>query len=187
MPTPKLELLNKKFGELEALELVEVHPKYGTKWRCQCSCGNEHVVRGSHLNCGTITTCPDCSFRKRRNPNGVGDMSIHYWNNVLRGAKRRDIKISISKEEAYEAFLKQDGRCALTGVSLIFPPRTNRPNLGNASLDRRDSKLGYTKENIQWVHKIVNRLKMDLEETELLKWCERIVRHVSKVEKDVVR
>ena len=46
----------------------------------------------------------------------------------------------------------------------------------NHSLDRIDSKKGYVKGNVQWVHKTVNRLKMDLSEEELMYWCNLIVR-----------
>ena len=39
--------------------------------------------------------------------------------------------------------------------------------------DNKDS-LGYTKENFQWVHKRVNRLKNILSDDELLFWCRKI-------------
>jgi hypothetical protein len=45
------------------------------------------------------------------------------------------------------------------------------------SFDRIDSGQDYTLGNVQWVHKVVNRMKMDLGEDEFLKWCGLVVNH----------
>jgi hypothetical protein len=171
----RLELEHKTFDSLSVLMLEAVHPKHGTMWRCKCKCGNDCTVRGSHLTAGTVTRCSECKRIASRNPNGVGEMAIHYWNQMLRGAKERNLVVNVSQEYAYQKFLEQNRLCALTKVPICFPPRTNRPDLSTASLDRRDSSIGYTADNIQWVHKTVNRLKMNLSESELLDWCRKIV------------
>ena len=44
-----------------------------------------------------------------------------------------------------------------------------------ASIDRIDSTKGYYIDNIQWVHKDVNRMKKDFEENYLFKICEAII------------
>jgi len=49
-------------------------------------------------------------------------------------------------------------------------------SLGTASIDRKNSDLGYTKENIQWVHKDVNYMKMNLSEKYFIKLCKLIAR-----------
>jgi hypothetical protein len=41
-------------------------------------------------------------------------------------------------------------------------------------LDRIDSSKGYTIDNVQWVHKIVNIMKHDVEEKEFFNWCKLI-------------
>ena len=41
-------------------------------------------------------------------------------------------------------------------------------NYQTASLDRIDPTKGYIEGNIQWVHKDVNRMKMDFTETRFL-------------------
>ena len=53
-------------------------------------------------------------------------------------------------------------------------------SLGTASLDRKNSNLDYTKENIQWVHKDVNYMKMSLNEKYFIKLCKLISRRFSK-------
>jgi hypothetical protein len=46
-----------------------------------------------------------------------------------------------------------------------------------ASLDRINSKKGYTKDNVQWVHKWINFMKQDLDEEEFITFCEAIVNY----------
>lgn len=42
-------------------------------------------------------------------------------------------------------------------------------------MDRIDSNVGYTKENVQWVHKRINIMKQNLQEDEFLYLCKLIV------------
>jgi len=46
--------------------------------------------------------------------------------------------------------------------------------MNTASLDRIDSTKGYTIDNVQWVHTIVNRMKWNTDENEFIKWCDDI-------------
>ena len=54
--------------------------------------------------------------------------------------------------------------------ALIFKPFyiINRLNI---SIDRINSSLGYTKDNVQLVAAIVNRMKTDLPDSEFIKIC----------------
>lgn len=51
------EIVGKKFGKLTTIKKV----KYD--WLCLCGCGNEHIVRQSHLKNGDVTSC-GCHRRK---------------------------------------------------------------------------------------------------------------------------
>ena len=51
-----------------------------------------------------------------------------------------------------------------------------------ASLDRKDSSLGYTLDNIQWVHRTVNKIKLDLQQDEFVEWCKRVAAHANQAE-----
>jgi hypothetical protein len=115
----------------------------------------------------------------KRGKNAVGwkgyeELSGRYWNRVLRGAKERNLEVSITIEDAYEKFLKQNKKCALSGVNLILPFRGKMFYEGNASLDRIDSSKGYTKSNIQWLEKKINIMKMDLKQEDFIRLCEDI-------------
>lgn len=78
-------------------------------------------------------------------------------------------------EDAWQQYVKQNGMCALSNVSLKLGKNTihGRKEM-TASIDRVDSSKGYTKDNIQWVHKTINLMKNVLEQTDFIKWCDRV-------------
>lgn len=102
---------------------------------------------------------------------GIGDISKEFWGKIGRTAKKRDIDLLISIEEAWKLFEYQQYKCALTGTLLYMP--TKKIN-GVASLDRIDYKLNYINGNVQWVHKDVNRIKLCLDNYELKNICTMI-------------
>ena len=90
------------------------------------------------------------------------DIRIDYWNSLIFGAKRRKISFEISIEYAWNVLIKQDNKCALSGINLSFcTSRLDRTSVQTASLDRIDSNKGYVEGNIQWIHKTINKMKMD--------------------------
>ncbi len=46
-----------------------------------------------------------------------------------------------------------------------------------ASLDRIDSSGNYTENNIQWVHKDINKMKNVFSMDQLIEYCKKIVDH----------
>jgi hypothetical protein len=65
---------------------------------------------------------------------------------------------------------KQDYKCALTGWDIMFP-ETGHPQEATASIDRIDSSLGYTKDNIQIVHRDVNMMKSKYSQEHFIAVC----------------
>jgi hypothetical protein len=88
---------------------------------------------------------------------GFGEISGNFWNEIKGKAMKRALEFSITIQQAWEVFLQQDGKCALTGL-VIHMPKTNKAKR-TASLDRIDSTKGYTSGNIQWLHKDINIMK----------------------------
>ena len=50
--------------------------------------------------------------------------------------------------------------------------------LQTASLDRIDSTKGYSKDNIQWVHKDINCMKMDFSQQYFIDLCVKVAKNV---------
>lgn len=58
------DLTGQRFGRLVALSID--HKKKGQAyWLCQCDCGNQHVVRQSHLTSGRIRSC-GCLYKGKK-------------------------------------------------------------------------------------------------------------------------
>jgi hypothetical protein len=89
-------------------------------------------------------------------------------------AQRRNIEFLISIEELEALFEKQGGRCVFTGVELAFPKNSRESSLGTASPDRINSSKPYTVDNIQWVHKTINKMKMDMTDKDFKNWCYKV-------------
>ena len=165
-------LTEQRFGNLVAKE-IDKSKTSRIHWKCLCDCGNFISVATKHLTGHLTKSCGCRHFLKGKESNswkGYEEISGQYWGRVIRGAKSRKLDFSITLEEAWEKALKQNKKCALSGVDLIFGRSSNR----NASLDRIDSSKGYTPENIQWVDKKVNEIKSDMDEEEFIIWCKRI-------------
>lgn len=67
----------------------------------------------------------------------------------------------------------QGGKCALTGWEIKYSPMTN-DNTVTASPDRIDSQVGYTPENLQYLHKDINRLKNNYTEDRFFEMCQAV-------------
>lgn len=96
-----------------------------------------------------------------------------------RRARRDNIFFDLPIEYVKYLWESQDGYCALSGEKLKFGATVyERDHGGNtASLDRKDSSGGYTVDNVQIIHKDIQRMKMDLPEPTFVEWVHKIARH----------
>ena len=141
---------------------------------CKCECGENSVVRIRTLKNGNTKTCGKCPKpigNKHSEWEGYGELSKDLWNSYKHSAKARDIEYHLSIEEAWDLFLKQNRRCALTGLPLTFPPSYKEKKNKTASLDRIDSCGHYTIGNVQWVHRDVNKLKKNMDNDLFIEIC----------------
>ena len=132
----------------------------------KCDCGALGKCVGRRI--GSLKSC-GC----KRNWRGYKEISGLRWSAVQRGASSREIPFCLTIEKAWEIFEKQSRKCALSGVPIYFDKGYKGP-LGTASLDRIDSSAGYAVGNVQWVHKDINRMKMDLTQDDFIKLCARV-------------
>jgi hypothetical protein len=106
---------------------------------------------------------------------GCGEITGRFWSSIRNSAVSRKLDFNISVNEAWDIFIKQNRKCAYTGLSLCFYPKYKKGAEQTASLDRIDSSKGYYIDNIQWVHKITQRMKWHLSEEQFLEFCLLIV------------
>ena len=116
-------------------------------------------------------------YKRRKNYHGYGNIELSHWNSIINKAKKRKININITIKDAWNKFLEQNGKCALTGLQLWFPQHWGERRL--ASLDRIDNKRGYTIDNVQWVHCDINRgMKKYFSQKALYRIAKVVIRNI---------
>ena len=146
------------------------------RFKIICRCGDEYTPLVESVKKGQAKSCTKCSVgHNHHNFKGYGEIKKKIWNQIIRGCTKRsrEIKIDIDIKYAWGLFLEQDRKCAITGIVIDFGT-TVRKNDQTASLDRIDSSKGYIEGNVQWVHKVVNRMKWDMEQEDFINWCKVI-------------
>jgi hypothetical protein len=120
----------------------------------------------------------------KRNYRCMKDVSYQYYQKIEMRAKNKHIKFNLTIVFLQNLLEQQDYKCALSGLPIIlsrtFDPTRKKYTEQTGSLDRIDSKRGYTTDNVQWVHKDVNKMKMDLSQDRFIHICYKI----SKIHKD---
>lgn len=118
------------------------------------------------------------------NYSGHGELAMVYYTSCKTGAKTRGFEFNISIEDMWDRFVEQNRKCALTGLPLSMERNCKKWRIDKesmtASLDRIDSSRGYTIDNIQWVHKDINVMKMDLDQEYFIKLCNLVTKKQKK-------
>ncbi len=107
---------------------------------------------------------------------GFGEISGAYWSNVRNGSRNRNLTLNITIEDAWEIFLSQNRKCALSGREIGFGDEVSN----TASLDRIDASIGYEPGNIQWVHKDLNYAKQSLNNSDFILLCKEVPEYNEK-------
>jgi hypothetical protein len=175
----KLNLVGKRFGKLLVIEEAKDSTYIKDKWICKCDCGNTVSKYGVALfrEKNPVKTC-GCHFSGKESPlfKGYEEISGAFWSNIKNNAKHRDVDFELSVQQAWEKYLLQDRKCAITGIGLRFNSSNSKTD-GNASLDRIDSSRGYYLKNIQWVDKMINKMKLDLSQREFILICHSVAKN----------
>lgn len=170
-----------KFKNWTIIKEILPSPKGGRKFLVECKCSRQSEVFLSKLRANKSTQCKVCQIEgqtgnKNSSWKGCGELSATMWSRIIHNATSNDLKVSISMEYAYDLFLKQNKKCALSGQDLIFSLVKEQ----TASLDRIDSSKGYVEGNVQWVHKEINSMKVNFDEQYFISLCDMIVEHSKK-------
>ncbi len=142
-----------------------------TKWMMRCDCGRVYsqclfnVTSGKSKGCWKCFT-ENCSLNLNPAWKGSKDIPKAYISNLAWGAKQRGIKFSITLYHLQKKWDASGGICSLSGMPMAIG--------ATASLDRINSDKAYVPSNVQWVHKMVNRMKNSYGEKEFIEACCRI-------------
>lgn len=170
------DLENKQVGHLKVLKNTFQKYKNNYLWECQCDCGKIVRYKACLLRTNRVSHC-GCRNKgyKHHNSTGCGLISGIRWSKIRSHARERGIEFAITIDYVWQLLQKQKFKCAYTGVALYFAEKySSRGSESNASLDRKDSSLGYLPGNVQWVCKKINFMKQNLSEIEFIKLCKSV-------------
>ena len=100
-----------------------------------------------------------------------------YFGSLFFSAKKRNLSFSITIDNIWKIYEKQNGICDISGLKIDFHKPGEKCTHQTASLDRIDSLRGYEIDNVRWVHKTINIMKMDLSDKEFLFFCKQIIQY----------
>jgi hypothetical protein len=167
------DLSGKKFGRLTLIRFFKRNRYSKQVWLCLCDCGNETTVDLASLKRGLTISC-GC-YKHEKSWKGYGEISAGYWNKLVKTASERGYDFTITIEQAWNIFLQQNRKCAISGLPLTLTSYyAHKYDLQSASPDRINSDYGYIPDNFQWVHKSINRIKGVLNNAELIAYCKVI-------------
>jgi len=184
------ELKGKKMHYLKLIEPFQKKAKTRNVneywWKCECVCGNfierreqtllhsytkscgcQHPMRGENRIAGT----------KHFNFAGCGELNSSYFSTVKDRVITRGYDWNLDITFLWELFLKQNCKCAISGLDISFCTARERKSgkkEQTASIDRKDSSKGYLKDNVQWVHKDVNFMKQQFDQEKFIQLCKLI-------------
>lgn len=148
--------------------------KLGRATYCSLTCSGKGNVGNIPLECRVTD-----HLKKGRDSDEFSPFRWHHHNIRTRCTAKGTLDdVQVTVEDLKSQWDKQQGKCPYTGWDLLSPattagkiPRT--PN--RASVDRIDSTLGYTKDNIQFVSLMAQFAKNDWTPEDVIAFGEAVV------------
>ena len=177
--------MGKSINDWTVLGFSHLHPTSRNQyWICKCKCGTEKEVKVDNIMDGTSKCCISCSRQYSQGRGsyrwkGTSYVNGSYFSSLRAGAKERNIPFHINIEDIENQLIEQDGKCSYSNLDVKFATKELRSKdlkfVQTASVDRINPENGYTKSNIQIVHKKINAMKIDLTEKEFFEFIRLIV------------
>ena len=111
---------------------------------------------GHHSWCKSCCTDGNKKSRNKLNSTIQGRASV-FLKNAQRSAKSRKQEFNLTIENIVDCWEKQQHVCAYSGRTMTL----EAAKLNTVSIERIDSKIGYTPENTILVCQAINRMKSD--------------------------
>jgi hypothetical protein len=180
-----IDLTGKKFHHLTVISRAASDRQGKSTWLCKCDCGKEKVLSSDHLT-RKVQPVKSCGCQSvKRGPRhsqwtGYEEISGNWFHShILRERKqnkRTKVPVEVTAKDIWDLFIKQDRKCALSGVPLTI---SGSSKYNDASVDRIDSSKGYTLDNIQWVHKHINFMKRTYSQHYFIEMCKKVAENNS--------
>lgn len=165
-------------AKVNKLKLVLVPKK--ERLCIQCKIGNQFRREAGLL-------CRKCYLAKRKDVRSSHLYTFEEWlkemarNCRYRSQKFHGIESDITIDFLKELWDKQNGKCFYSTTPMLIPQFKRLRNPYSASLDRKDSSRGYTKDNVVWCCWGCNCAKSNFTLQDYLAMCEKIVENKTNI------
>jgi hypothetical protein len=168
------DFTNEEIGDLLILKPIRRESGKHIIWKVLCKrCDKEYEIQSHSINKLKNKCCNKCSRFLTRKSKYI---SGHMFQQLKASAKMRNIEFNLDIEYLTDLFDKQNQKCSLTGMNLVFAENAKLHQKGftTASLDRIDNTKGYIKGNVWWVHKRINIMKRTDSVKDFIEWCDKV-------------
>lgn len=164
---------------INGFELIDKKDKKGY-WKVKHTCGRIfdfriHLAKKQKYCKGCIEEYRKLNFgSNHKSWKGHGELSSDVFTTIKLNSQERKLNFDITIEYLWELFLKQNRKCSLSGLDIYLNEKCSEKKYKTATLDRIDSKMGYIKGNVQWIHRDINKMKNNFPENYFIGLCEKI-------------
>ena len=128
----------------------------------------------------TCTTCTKkrCHniYIRKKGEEALNKILSNILSNARFRAKKNNLEFNLDIMFLKELFIKQEGKCAISGIELTYIIGSNKINT-NISIDKINPNNGYTKDNVQLASVLYNTMKYNLTMDELYESCSIILKN----------
>ena len=122
---------------------------------------NSYTFTSGECSCSCSSSRGFTSPKKR--PTNIR----RYFSNLKSGAKQRQHDFTLTLSDLQKLVDSSDGRCSLSNLPVSFDD-------GTISVDRIDSSIGYTVENVHIVHRDINMMKQRYDLNYFVELCSAV-------------
>jgi len=118
-------------------------------------------------------------LRRNKRLNYHNGINVTWFAKFEKNAKKRKIDFDITIDDVLKVYLDQGKVCSLSGIPIGW---TMVEKSHNISIDRIDSKKGYSRDNIQLVYPKINMMKFTYSQDEFIDLCKRVSSYTISME-----
>lgn len=173
-PGAKLNLSKYANSTKKAFYFPETNEKICAK--CDEKSDVSNFFRHKETNDGFHSWCKKCcrignlKSRVKKYSTFEGRITVLLRTCKTSSIKRGGQEMTLTRESLLELWEKQKRLCFYTDIEMDTQPEL----FNSVSVERVDSKIGYTKENVVLVCNVINRMKSDLSLDLFIEMCKRV-------------
>jgi hypothetical protein len=165
-------VLGKKYDDIIVISLFDKNKKGQLIWECKCKCGDITFATSTDLERGRRRYCDNCKDTSSK------DSPIKsLYGNYKRNAEKRNYEFNLTFEE-FKLLISKDCEYCGSPPMQILKKKMAKYGIVYNGIDRRNNKLGYSKENSVSSCKFCNLAKSTFSENEFLNWIKRLRKNV---------